>query len=149
LIFKERGSTIDPCFDDTCESFVLEDHHERHKKVAFVFGGFKQVVIIFHLSDGGEFFFMFFLHRFLIIEINFYVDIFDKVVGEISVDLVLREDLISIGDVDFIDDSAHYFLSVLPEIKNEFSWLFVGDDVFDPISAAAENIIFYFLLRIQ
>ena len=92
---------------------------------------------------------MFFLDAVIIVEVDFYVDIFDVVVGEISVDLVLGEDLVGIGDVDFIYDGAHYFLGVLPEVENEFGGLLVGDDVFDPISAAAVNIVFDLLLRVN
>lgn len=92
---------------------------------------------------------MFFIHAVLIVEVDFYVDIFDVVVGEISIDLVLGEDLVGIGDVDFIYDGAHYFLGVFPEIEDEFSGLLVGDDVFDPISATAENVVFDLLLRIN
>jgi hypothetical protein len=149
LIFRERGATINLCFDDTCESFVLENHHKRHKQIAFIFCGFKQIVIVFHLSDGSELFFMFFLHSVFIIEVQFYVDIFYVVISKICVDLVLREDLIGVGDVDLIDDSTHYFLGILPEIEYEFSRLLVGDNIFYPILTAAENIVFDFLLLVQ
>lgn len=64
---------------------------------------------------------MFFLYILLIVEVDLYIDIFNVVIGKISIHLILWEDLIAVGDIYLIDDNSHYFLGIPPEVQDQLT----------------------------
>lgn len=114
-----------------------------------ILSNLQEVVVIFELLYCPLVSFMLFVDLLLAEKVYFDLNIVYDVTGVVWVPLLLRKYSLLVGNVELIDQNFHYFLRILLKVNHQFSFLFFGNQLINPLASMGQDLWPYLFLSID